>query len=96
MENPLKKNFDLTDVLAATLELDEQIKYEDLMMDIIAKHAHTNKSVLYRRWDSKYEIVAAAIQTQSDCLFSIFQQVIDTVLLEGTCENCLVISLLFS
>lgn len=71
------------DILASTLELIEQTKYEDLTMDIIAKHAHTNKSVLYRRWDSKAEIVVAAIQTKADSLFSIFQKVPDTDSLEG-------------
>lgn len=71
------------DILASTLELIEQTKYEDLTMDIIAKHAHTNKSVLYRRWDSKADIVAAAVQTQSNSLFSIFQQVPNTDSLEG-------------
>jgi len=52
------------DILAVTLELIATTKYEDLTMDMIAKNASTNKNVLYRRWDSKADIVLAALRTQ--------------------------------
>lgn len=52
------------DILASTLKLIETVRYEDLTMDMIAQNAHTNKSVLYRRWDAKSEIVLAALRTQ--------------------------------
>lgn len=52
------------DILTSTLSLISTVRYEDLTMDMIAKNAHTNKSVLYRRWDSKSEIVLAALRTQ--------------------------------
>lgn len=52
------------DILASTLKLIETVRYEDLTMDMIAKNARTNKNVLYRRWDSKSEIVLAALRTQ--------------------------------
>ncbi len=52
------------DILERTFELIKRTKYEDLTMDMIAKNAHTNKNVLYRRWDSKADLVMAALQSQ--------------------------------
>ncbi|WP_462399583.1 TetR/AcrR family transcriptional regulator [Lacticaseibacillus pantheris] len=52
------------DILASTLTLLETTRYEDLTMELIARHAHTNKSVLYRRWPSKTDVVLAAIRSR--------------------------------
>lgn len=52
------------DILASTLKLISTTKYENLTMDMIAKNARTNKSVLYRRWESKADIVLAALRTR--------------------------------
>lgn len=71
------------DILASTLNLIEQTKYEAITMDMIAKHAHTNKSVLYRRWDSKADIVLAALRTQTTGLAAKMSQAPDTGSLEG-------------
>lgn len=71
------------DILASTLNLIEQTKYEAITMDMIAKHAHTNKSVLYRRWDSKVDIVLAALRTQTTDLAAKMRQPPDTGSLEG-------------
>ncbi|MCH5461698.1 TetR/AcrR family transcriptional regulator [Lactobacillus sp. LC28-10] len=79
------------DILTATLDLIESTKYEDITMDMIAKNAHTNKSVLYRRWESKAAIILAALRTQMgnvnlevpdtgsihDDLLALFDQLID-------------------
>lgn len=79
------------DILTATLDLIGSTKYEDITMDMIAKNAHTNKSVLYRRWESKADIILAALRTQMgnvklevpdtgsihDDLMALFDQVID-------------------
>lgn len=53
------------DILVKTFELLQTTSYEDLTMDLIAKNAKTNKNVLYRRWNSKAEIVIASIQFQT-------------------------------
>lgn len=71
------------DILASTLDLLEQTKYEAITMDMIAKHAHTSKSVLYRRWDSKSDIVLAALRTQTTDLVAKMKQVPNTGSLEG-------------
>lgn len=52
-------------------------------MDMIAKHAHTNKSVLYRRWNSKADIVLAALRTQTTDLAAKMKQIPNTGSLEG-------------
>ncbi|QVI34162.1 hypothetical protein BVJ53_11530 [Lacticaseibacillus chiayiensis] len=71
------------DILASTLNLIEQTKYEEITMDMIAKRAHTNKSVLYRRWDSKADIVLAALRTQTTDLAMKMRQTPNTGSLEG-------------
>lgn len=71
------------DILASTFELIERKKYEDITMDMIAKNAHTNKSVLYRRWESKAEIVLAAFRAQNFNLHDTFQETPNTGSLEG-------------
>lgn len=79
------------DILTATLDLIESTEYENITMDMIAKNAHTNKSVLYRRWESKADIILAALRTQMgsvrlevpdtgsihDDLLALFDQLID-------------------
>lgn len=79
------------DILTATLDLIESTEYENITMDMIAKNAHTNKSVLYRRWESKADIILAALRTQMgsvqlevpdtgsihDDLIALFDQLID-------------------
>lgn len=53
------------DILQSTFALLQQNAYEDITMDMIAKAARTTKSVLYRRWASKAEIVLAAVRAQN-------------------------------
>lgn len=71
------------DILAATLALLQETKYEDITMDMIAQNAHTNKSVLYRRWDSKSDIVLAALRTRSSHAADQLREVPDTGSLKG-------------
>lgn len=71
------------DILDSTLNLIKQTKYEAITMDMIAKHAHTNKSVLYRRWNSKADIVLAALHTQTTDLATKMKQIPNTGSLEG-------------
>ncbi|WP_282803699.1 TetR/AcrR family transcriptional regulator [Secundilactobacillus kimchicus] len=71
------------DILKATLNLVQETKYEDLTMDMIAKNAQTNKTVLYRRWSSKSDIVIAALRTQTTGLAEQLKQVPNTGSLAG-------------
>ncbi len=52
-------------ILNATLKTMENIGYEKMTMDDIAKTAHTNKAAIYRRWDSKYAVTVQAIISSS-------------------------------
>lgn len=52
------------DILQATFELIATCAYEDLTMDKIAAQAHTSKTVLYRRWKTKADVVMAALRAQ--------------------------------
>jgi AcrR family transcriptional regulator len=48
-------------ILAAALELIGEVGYERMTMDGIASRARASKATMYRRWDSKAELVTAAI-----------------------------------
>lgn len=53
------------DILQSTFQLLQDTAYEDITMDMIAKSARTTKSVLYRRWQSKAEVIMAAVRAQN-------------------------------
>jgi AcrR family transcriptional regulator len=54
----------VADILQATFELIKICPYDDLTMDKIAEQAHTSKTVLYRRWKTKSDVVMAALRAQ--------------------------------
>jgi AcrR family transcriptional regulator len=54
-------------IFAATLELLATAGYEGLTMEAVALRAGVNKTTLYRWWNSKDEVLAAAL-TESDLL----------------------------
>lgn len=53
------------DILQSTFALLQETAYADITMDMIAAAARTTKSVLYRRWSSKSEVVLAAVRAQN-------------------------------
>jgi AcrR family transcriptional regulator len=48
-------------IQAAALELVGEVGYERMTMDGLAARAHASKATIYRHWDSKAALVAAAI-----------------------------------
>lgn len=50
-------------ILGATLELFTEVGWDGLTVADVAKRAKVGLSTIYRRWDSKSELVAAAIAT---------------------------------
>src|SRR4051794_31956429 len=49
-------------ILEAVLELMEELGYDQLRMQDIADRANVGLSTIYRRWPTKQEVVAAALQ----------------------------------
>lgn len=49
------------EILDATLEVLAEVGYDLLTMDAVATRAKASKATLYRRWNSKPELVVAAI-----------------------------------
>lgn len=58
------------EILAVCVDLLGEVGYERLTMDAVAAQARASKATLYRRWSSKSELVADALQlrTRSDQL----------------------------
>ena len=54
------------DVLAATVELLDQVGYDDLSFDEVARRAGVHRTTVYRRWPTKPELVADATNVHSD------------------------------
>jgi AcrR family transcriptional regulator len=58
-----RRGRELEDALyAATLEELTAVGYGGLTMEGIAARAHTGKAALYRRWESKHDLVLAALR----------------------------------
>ncbi|MFG1928502.1 TetR/AcrR family transcriptional regulator [Cryptosporangium sp. NPDC048952] len=53
-------------ILAAALELVEEVGYSRASVDAIAARAKASKMTLYRRWPNKAELVAEALRRQSE------------------------------
>lgn len=51
------------EILDATLEILAEVGYDLLTMDAVAARAKASKATLYRRWNSKPELVVAAIMS---------------------------------
>lgn len=49
------------EILGATLEVLAEVGYDLLTMDAVATRAKASKATLYRRWNSKPELVVAAV-----------------------------------
>lgn len=49
------------EILAATLQVLDEVGYDLLTMDAVATRAKASKATLYRRWNGKPELVVAAI-----------------------------------
>ena len=49
------------EILEATLEVLAEVGYDLLTMDAVATRAKASKATLYRRWNSKPELVVAAV-----------------------------------
>lgn len=61
MKNTRRRGKELEDaILNSTWMLLKELGYENLTMDGIAENAGTTKTVLYRRWNGKAEIIVAA------------------------------------
>ncbi|KRL47400.1 TetR/AcrR family transcriptional regulator [Lacticaseibacillus manihotivorans] len=54
----------VADILQSTFDLIKTCPYDELTMDKIAEQAHTSKTVLYRRWKTKSDVVMAALRAQ--------------------------------
>jgi AcrR family transcriptional regulator len=64
-----RRGRELEDALyAATLEELTALGYGGLTMDGIAARAHTGKAALYRRWQSKHDLVLAALRDRMPSL----------------------------
>ncbi|MFE4498450.1 TetR/AcrR family transcriptional regulator [Rhodococcus sp. NPDC056743] len=50
-------------ILSATLELYGDLGWARLNLDIIARHAKVGKAALYRRWQTKEQIMTAALRS---------------------------------
>ncbi|WP_139053154.1 TetR/AcrR family transcriptional regulator [Rhodococcus globerulus] len=50
-------------ILAATLELYGDLGWARLNLDLIARHAKVGKAALYRRWQTKEQIMSAALRS---------------------------------
>ncbi|ETY75651.1 TetR/AcrR family transcriptional regulator [Lactiplantibacillus fabifermentans] len=47
-------------ILKAAWEVMQQTGYDQMTMADIARAAHTNKNTIYRRWDTKFEVISEA------------------------------------
>lgn len=50
-------------ILAATLELVGEVGINGMAMDVLAERAGVSKATIYRRWDSKEQLVLAALRS---------------------------------
>lgn len=48
-------------LLAATVEVLDELGYEALTVDAVARRAHASKATMYRRWPSKEDLLCAAL-----------------------------------
>lgn len=48
-------------LLTATIELLDEVGYEALTVDAVARRAHASKATVYRRWPSKEALLCAAL-----------------------------------
>lgn len=63
MKKSRRRGKDLEEaILSSTWKLLKEKGYENLTMDSIAENASTTKTVLYRRWTGKSQIIIAAAQ----------------------------------
>jgi AcrR family transcriptional regulator len=53
-------------ILQAALTVLSEIGYERMTTDMVAARARTSKATLYRRWPSKADLVAEAVESLSD------------------------------
>lgn len=52
------------EILSAALEVLDEVGYDLLTMDAVAARARASKATLYRRWNSRPELVVAAIHSR--------------------------------
>ena len=52
-------------ILTAALDLVAEVGYDRVSMDAVAARARVSKATIYRRWDSKGAVVAAAVRCRS-------------------------------
>ncbi|WP_430332939.1 TetR/AcrR family transcriptional regulator [Rhodococcus sp. ACT016] len=50
------------EILACVLELLGEVGYDALTFEAVARHAHASKATLYRRWETKRDMVVAAVK----------------------------------
>lgn len=50
-----------SNILEATLKALAEVGYDRMTMDLVAQHAKTGKASMYRRWNSKIELVRDAL-----------------------------------
>lgn len=53
-------------ILSATLELYGDLGWARLNLDLIARHAKVGKAALYRRWQTKEQIMSAALRSSKN------------------------------
>ncbi|MGH3414594.1 MAG: TetR/AcrR family transcriptional regulator [Marmoricola sp.] len=54
------------EILEATVDLLVEVGYDRLTMDAVARQAHASKATLYRRWESKPELVIESLMRAKD------------------------------
>ncbi|MFC4021546.1 TetR/AcrR family transcriptional regulator [Micromonospora sp. GCM10011542] len=51
-----------TDLFTVVIDLLREVGYDRLTIDAVAARAHVSKATIYRHWDGKAELVAAALR----------------------------------
>ncbi|MCO1594380.1 TetR/AcrR family transcriptional regulator [Micromonospora sp. RHAY321] len=58
------------DLFAVVIDLLREVGYDRLTIDAVAARAHVSKATIYRRWDGKVELVAAALRERHVGVFN--------------------------
>jgi AcrR family transcriptional regulator len=67
---PAARGVPPADLFAVVIDLLREVGYDRMTIDAVAARAHVSKATIYRRWDGKAELVAAALRERHVGVFN--------------------------